>query len=123
MLMEVPVHNMGTMLPAPAQWDILEICVEVHIHVYIFTYIYMYACVYIRVYECMSPEHFPVVFPEIVPKECEENKCLNGGSCTQYGDGYRCSCSAGFTGDTCEIKGIYFIYMCTLHHLNGAKLL
>ena len=37
-LMEVPVHNMGTMLPAPAQWDILEICVKVctcYIHVYV----------------------------------------------------------------------------------------
>ena len=56
----------------------------------------------------MSCEHFPVVFPEILPpKECEENKCLNGGSCTQYRDGYKCSCSAGFTGDTCEIKGIH----------------
>ena len=27
--MEVPVHNMGMMLPALAQWDILEICVKV----------------------------------------------------------------------------------------------
>ena len=30
-LMEVPVHNMGTMLPALAQWDILEICVKVYL--------------------------------------------------------------------------------------------
>ena len=28
-LMEAPVHNMGTMLPALAQWDILVICVKV----------------------------------------------------------------------------------------------
>ena len=78
-------------------------CTPAHMHVYV--------CVYI----CMSPEHFPVVFPEILPpKECEENKCLNGGSCTQNTDGYICSCSAGFTGDTCEIKGTYFILQCTI---------
>ena len=29
-LMEVPVHNMGTMLPALAQWDILVISVKVY---------------------------------------------------------------------------------------------
>ena len=34
-LMEVPVHNMGTMLPALAQWDILEFCVKVYIYIYI----------------------------------------------------------------------------------------
>ena len=33
-LMEVPVQNMGTMLPALAQWDILDICVKVsNVHV------------------------------------------------------------------------------------------
>ena len=45
--MEVPVHNIGTMLPALAQWDILEIFVKVHTCRYTLTHIYMIIlCVY-----------------------------------------------------------------------------
>jgi hypothetical protein len=34
---------------------------------------------------------------------CDENPCLNFGSCTEYQDGFSCECMEGFMGKYCEI--------------------
>ncbi|MEQ2300004.1 hypothetical protein AMECASPLE_020766 [Ameca splendens] len=41
-----------------------------------------------------------VEIPEMY--SCQENICLNGGSCFKSGSIYSCSCSPGFTGHQCE---------------------
>ncbi|MEQ2243159.1 hypothetical protein ILYODFUR_004250 [Ilyodon furcidens] len=41
-----------------------------------------------------------VEIPEMY--SCQENICLNGGSCFKRGSIYSCSCSPGFTGHQCE---------------------
>jgi len=32
---------------------------------------------------------------------CYNSPCQNGGTCTNQGSGYRCSCRTGYTGSTC----------------------
>lgn len=34
--------------------------------------------------------------------ECENNPCENGGECSDLINGFTCSCSAGWTGPTCN---------------------
>lgn len=34
---------------------------------------------------------------------CHPNPCMNGGSCTENGGGYDCSCTTQFSGPNCEI--------------------
>ena len=34
--------------------------------------------------------------------ECSSNPCKNGGTCTDLGDHYNCTCIAGYTGYNCE---------------------
>ena len=36
--------------------------------------------------------------------ECESNPCVNYGRCEDLYDGYRCKCTADFTGINCEIS-------------------
>ena len=37
-------------------------------------------------------------------KQCNSSPCQNSGICTEDGpDNYKCSCTAGFTGNDCEI--------------------
>jgi EGF-like domain len=38
------------------------------------------------------------------PPACDSNPCGNGGTCENVGDGYRCTCPAGWTGDNCEVR-------------------
>ena len=35
-------------------------------------------------------------------KECESNPCVNGGNCTEFIEGYNCTCVPGYTGIHCE---------------------
>ncbi|XP_036000290.1 versican core protein [Fundulus heteroclitus] len=42
----------------------------------------------------------PVDIPGIY--SCENNPCLNGGSCFKRGSIYSCNCSPGYTGQQCE---------------------
>jgi len=35
--------------------------------------------------------------------ECFESPCLNGGSCVDDVDGYRCACEPGFSGHDCQL--------------------
>ena len=35
---------------------------------------------------------------------CHPNPCMNGGSCTENGGGYDCSCTTQFSGPNCESK-------------------
>ncbi|CAG2199744.1 Delta-like protein B,Fibropellin-1,Fibropellin-3,Neurogenic locus protein delta,Protein crumbs homolog 1,Sushi, nidogen and EGF-like domain-containing protein 1,Protein jagged-1,Protein eyes shut,Delta-like protein 1,Protein jagged-1a,Neurogenic locus notch homolog protein 2,Protein crumbs,Neurogenic locus notch homolog protein 4,Sushi, von Willebrand factor type A, EGF and pentraxin domain-containing protein 1,Protein crumbs homolog 2,Neurogenic locus Notch protein,Neurogenic locus notch homolog protein 1 len=39
----------------------------------------------------------------IVLNDCSSNPCVNGGSCNDEINGYKCTCAAGFTGTRCEI--------------------
>ena len=41
--------------------------------------------------------------------ECANEPCLNEGRCTDLINAFRCSCVAGYTGETCEST-----YMCAL---------
>ena len=34
--------------------------------------------------------------------ECFSSPCDNGGKCSDRLNGFRCSCLAGYTGDTCN---------------------
>ena len=34
--------------------------------------------------------------------ECEPKPCLNGGSCQDGINSYKCTCVAGFDGNNCE---------------------
>ena len=36
--------------------------------------------------------------------DCEDQPCLNGGTCQDDVSGYLCVCVEGFTGTTCEIE-------------------
>ena len=40
---------------------------------------------------------------EILPSPCNPSPCLNEGDCSESGDNFTCTCSAGFTGNICEI--------------------
>lgn len=42
---------------------------------------------------------------------CHPNPCMNGGSCTENGGGYDCTCTAQFNGPNCESKYIDLIVM------------
>jgi len=33
---------------------------------------------------------------------CLSVPCQNGGTCTDWGNSYTCSCNAGYTGTNCE---------------------
>ena len=34
--------------------------------------------------------------------DCVSVTCHNGGSCVDNKDGYKCTCTAGYTGEHCE---------------------
>lgn len=34
---------------------------------------------------------------------CEASPCLNGGTCQATGGTFECTCSAGFSGQFCEV--------------------
>ena len=33
--------------------------------------------------------------------KCDSQPCQNGGTCSEYSNGYRCSCAALYTGTNC----------------------
>ncbi|XP_068736765.1 uncharacterized protein [Montipora capricornis] len=40
-------------------------------------------------------------------KPCDSSPCLNGGNCTNEADGnFTCHCASGWTGETCQQKGV-----------------
>ncbi|KAL9961557.1 hypothetical protein ACROYT_G030517 [Oculina patagonica] len=39
-----------------------------------------------------------------VQQYCSSGPCKNGGKCVEISNGYKCTCLAGFTGETCEEK-------------------
>ena len=41
---------------------------------------------------------------------CYYNPCKNGGTCEEHGIGYKCRCTPGFEGQTCEGEDISSIY-------------
>lgn len=41
---------------------------------------------------------------EININECENNPCLNGGTCTDKINGFTCACALGFSGSRCQIN-------------------
>ena len=38
--------------------------------------------------------------------DCDPNPCVNGGSCVDEVNGYRCICRDGYIGDRCQ-TGMY----------------
>lgn len=51
------------------------------------------------------------------PRACQRDTCLNGGTCRDVGlTDFRCSCSLGFTGSTCETRnnGNIYVVMVTI---------
>jgi hypothetical protein len=34
--------------------------------------------------------------------ECQSSPCLNGATCVDLENGYRCQCAEGWQGDTCD---------------------
>lgn len=46
--------------------------------------------------------------------ECASSPCLNGGTCTEFVNGYTCACASGYAGIHCETgmaQLIYLIYL------------
>ena len=43
--------------------------------------------------------------------ECDNNPCLNGGSCNNAVGGYGCACVAGFQGENCAISMTFIDYI------------
>ena len=41
---------------------------------------------------------------------CASDPCLNGGTCSNNGQSFSCSCPVGYNGDRCEIEGINIIF-------------
>ncbi|KAJ8888857.1 hypothetical protein PR048_008351 [Dryococelus australis] len=41
---------------------------------------------------------------------CESSPCLHGGSCTNQGPNYTCSCPPGFTGVSCEVRWLSLLH-------------
>ena len=39
--------------------------------------------------------------------ECSSDPCMNGGTCTDDVNSYRCACIAGYSGEDCEIGNCY----------------
>jgi hypothetical protein len=65
------------------------------------------ACVTDKAYDCACPEGFTGANCEvedvIPPAACEPDPCLNGGVCSDMGDGTPvCACVEGYTGELCE---------------------
>lgn len=40
--------------------------------------------------------------------ECQSSPCLNGATCVDLENGYRCQCAEGWQGDTCDQGKLYF---------------
>lgn len=39
--------------------------------------------------------------------ECASEPCQNNATCTQFLNGYNCTCVDGYTGDNCETGKLY----------------
>ena len=44
----------------------------------------------------------PGIFLRLDAGPCFPNPCKNSGTCTQHGDSFKCSCTAGHEGKLCE---------------------
>jgi hypothetical protein len=43
---------------------------------------------------------------------CESSPCKNSGECENEDENtFKCNCSEGWIGETCEEEGIFFIHM------------
>ena len=45
-------------------------------------------------------------FPDL--NMCIPNPCKNGGQCLGYAGGYKCLCPAGYKGNNCDGKFLYY---------------
>ncbi|KAJ9598880.1 hypothetical protein L9F63_026584, partial [Diploptera punctata] len=55
-------------------------------------------------YLCTCPEGFSGLNCEVVDNPCATTPCGNGGTCQETGGQYHCTCSSGWTGNTCHIS-------------------
>ena len=49
---------------------------------------------------------FKTSFPDL--NMCIPNPCKNGGQCLGYAGGYKCLCPAGYKGNNCDGKFLYY---------------
>ena len=55
----------------------------------------------INIYFLINNHNVTFLFTE-VPKACDSNPCLNGGTCDETDRGYTCTCPDGFEGYRCQ---------------------
>ena len=53
-------------------------------------------------YVCICDMGFEGMDCGINTDDCNRNPCLNGGSCIDGTDDFRCDCPVGFSGNLCE---------------------
>ena len=51
---------------------------------------------------CIFQEIVKLAFYSSDIDECSSSPCDNGGTCSDFVDGYTCTCDAGYTGTHCE---------------------
>ena len=56
-----------------------------------------------RLCEVFCPDGQEGEFCETRIQYCSEERCLNGGTCIEEMGGFKCACSPGYTGATCEV--------------------
>lgn len=61
----------------------------------------MHACSVLYMFSCMC-SYQGVCVCVTGESQCDSMTCLNGGSCFDHGDSYRCVCPPGFRGSTCN---------------------
>ena len=53
-------------------------------------------------FEFVNIQQLRVVWADI--DECQSNPCLNGASCTDRINEFKCTCLPGFVGTTCQVS-------------------
>jgi len=66
--------------------------------------------------QCLCPYEWFGQRCEYDRNECEENICLNNGTCSNHPGGYRCYCQENFYGNNCQHKHICYDQSPCLNH-------
>lgn len=55
--------------------------------------------VYLKLSVCLKADFLSF----IGESQCDEATCNNGGTCSDEGDSFKCTCASGWEGATCNI--------------------